>query len=66
MYRATIFTECGESKTACGLTPERAIEWAENELFSPTKQTGFRCTYRPIDGVIFRNGKPCGVVYRSW
>lgn len=65
MYYATMFTPTGKSETRCGITPERAMQWAEDDLFCPVSKEGWCATFRPEDGVIFRNGAACGVVYYS-
>ena len=65
MFCAIIYTPLGKSQVSYGLTPERAIEWANDDIDAPSSYTEKRLTYRPADGVIFRDGVPCGVVFKG-
>jgi hypothetical protein len=62
LWCATVFDETGSSTTKLGSpTPEDALK--SLSLFFPPYSM---ITYRPYDGLIFVEGKPCGVVFRSY
>lgn len=56
---ATVFDSTGAATTKLGKTPEEALLNARTFFLHQS------ITYRPYDGVIFVEGKPSGVVYRS-
>jgi hypothetical protein len=63
MWKAVLFKTDGSDRAEYGYceTAELAIQLTAQDLY-PNNYGDFPITYRPEDGVIFRNGKPCGVV----
>lgn len=65
MYTAVVF-DGDKSVTMRGITPEQAMQRAADALFASKERLRIstsRVTWRPADGVIFRDQTPFGVLF---
>lgn len=62
MFVAVLWRDGASSETTgrgTGFFAEQAMQDAKDKVYD----VSVVLTYRPFDGVIFADGKPCGVVY---